>query len=113
VLNSYTLCAAQVWWRAQAAAYIVRPNAPTMAAVMAMRMNASLTHVWQAGLWPAFEPTLPRDLMRHIVCVPGQETSVPNLEIRLFIPKFRLNSLAECVRLMHWPAAARLGPWDP
>ncbi len=52
-MNGATLCAVQVWWRAQAAAYIVRPNAPTMAAVTAMRMNASITHVWQAGLWPA------------------------------------------------------------
>ncbi len=42
-------CALQVWGRAQAAAYIVRPNEPTMAAVTAMRMNLSLTHVWQGG----------------------------------------------------------------
>ena len=39
----------QVWWRAQAAAYIVRPNAPTLAAITALRMNTSLTHVWQRG----------------------------------------------------------------
>ena len=42
-------CAMQVWWRAQAAAYIIRPNEPTMAAITALRMNTSLAHVWQAG----------------------------------------------------------------
>ena len=41
--------ARQLWWRSQAAAYIIRPNAPTMAAITALRMNTSLTHVWQNG----------------------------------------------------------------
>jgi hypothetical protein len=39
----------QVWWRSQAVAYIVRPNRPTMAAILALRMNGSLNHVWQEG----------------------------------------------------------------
>ena len=39
----------QVWWRSQAAAYIIRPNPPTMAAIVALRMNTSMTHVWRNG----------------------------------------------------------------
>ena len=40
---------AQVWWRAQAAAYIIRPNNHTMAKIRRLRMNPKLHNVWQYG----------------------------------------------------------------
>ena len=40
---------AQVWWRAQAAAYIIRPNNHTMAKIRRLRMNPKLHNVWQHG----------------------------------------------------------------
>ena len=49
------LCPWQLWWRSQAAAYIIRPNAPTIAAMSALRMNASMAHVWRNG---RLEPNL-------------------------------------------------------
>ena len=42
-------CCAQVWWRAQAAAYIIRPNNYTMAKIRRLRMNPALHNVWQYG----------------------------------------------------------------
>lgn len=39
----------KVWWRAQAVAYLVRPNAPTLAAVRALRLNSALHQVARNG----------------------------------------------------------------
>jgi hypothetical protein len=38
-----------MWWRAQAAAYIIRPNNYTMAKIRRLRMNPKLHNVWQHG----------------------------------------------------------------
>ena len=65
--------APQVWWRSQAVAYIVRPNRPTMAAILALRMNGSLNHAWQNGQ-PQPNLTVPYPLTAgtismHVRCV--------------------------------------------
>ena len=39
----------KVWWRAQAVAYLVRPNAPTLAAVRALRLNPDMHQVARNG----------------------------------------------------------------
>ena len=39
----------KLWWRAQAVAYLVRPNAPTLAAVRAMRLNPAMHQVARNG----------------------------------------------------------------
>ena len=51
----------QVWWRAQAAAYIIRPNNHTMAKIRRLRQNPALHHVWQNGR-PATHMTVPYPL---------------------------------------------------
>ncbi len=52
---------AQVWWRAQAAAYIIRPNNHTMAKIWRLRQNPALHHVWQNGR-PATHLSVPYPL---------------------------------------------------
>jgi len=51
----------QVWWRAQAAAYIIRPNNHTMAKIWRLRTNRHLHRVWQHGE-PVMSLTVPYPL---------------------------------------------------
>ena len=50
-----------MWWRAQAAAYIIRPNNHTMAKIWRLRQNPALHHVWQNGR-PATHLSVPYPL---------------------------------------------------
>ncbi len=82
----------QVWWRAQAAAYIIRPNNHTMAKIWRLRQNPALHHVWQYGR-PATHLSVPYPLpagtiSMHVRCelehIPARNpTTLPTSVIRL------------------------------